>query len=120
MARYVSIRANCWCSLESTVTHPALSALPAVSQRDEIQGRKTWLEVILDRPVNGFAYPYGGRSEYTEVTINIVREAGFASACSNFPGFTKGGTDPLQLPRVNSPNSNGEKFTQWLSRWLSD
>jgi peptidoglycan/xylan/chitin deacetylase (PgdA/CDA1 family) len=103
-----------------TVTHPALSALPAASQREEIQGSKTWLEEILDRPVNSFAYPYGGRADYTEETINIVREAGFASACSNFPGLTKGLTDPLQLPRVNSPNRNGETFNQWLSRWLSN
>jgi peptidoglycan/xylan/chitin deacetylase (PgdA/CDA1 family) len=103
-----------------TVTHPALSTLPAASQRDEIQGSKTWLEEILDRPVNSFAYPYGGRSDYTEVTINMVREAGFATACSNFPGLTKRPTDPLQLPRVNSPNRNGVRFTQWLSKWLSD
>jgi peptidoglycan/xylan/chitin deacetylase (PgdA/CDA1 family) len=103
-----------------TVTHPALSALPVASQLDEIQGSKTWLEEILDCSVSSFAYPYGGQSDYTEETINIVREAGFASACSNFPGLTKEQTDPLQFPRVNSPNRNGETFTQWLSRWLSD
>ena len=60
-----------------TVTHPLLCALPSVSQRDEIQGSKARLEEILDGPVKTFAYPYGGRSDYTVETVTLVREAGF-------------------------------------------
>jgi peptidoglycan/xylan/chitin deacetylase (PgdA/CDA1 family) len=102
-----------------TVTHPALSTLPAPSQRDEIRGSKTWLEEILNRPVNSFAYPYGGPSDYTAETISVVREAGFSCACSNFPGVVDRSTDPFQLPRVYAPNCGRERFAKWLFRWLS-
>jgi peptidoglycan/xylan/chitin deacetylase (PgdA/CDA1 family) len=44
-----------------TMTHPALSALPVASQREEIQRSKARLEDILGQPVTSFAYPYGKR-----------------------------------------------------------
>jgi peptidoglycan/xylan/chitin deacetylase (PgdA/CDA1 family) len=103
-----------------TAAHPVLSTLPASSQRDEIRGSRTWLEEILNRPVRSFAYPYGGRSDYTVETISLVREAGFSCACSNFPGLVERSTDLFQLPRVYPPNSGGKSFANWLSRWFSD
>jgi peptidoglycan/xylan/chitin deacetylase (PgdA/CDA1 family) len=101
-----------------TVTHPELSTLPAVSQRNEIQQSKAQLEEVLGRPVTSFAYPYGTRSDYTAETVRIVREAGFACACSNIHGVVGQSTDRFQLPRVHVQNWDGEEFARLLSRWF--
>jgi peptidoglycan/xylan/chitin deacetylase (PgdA/CDA1 family) len=101
-----------------TVTHPRLSALPAASQRDEIQGSKARLEEVLGHPVTSFAYPHGGRSDYTAQTVSMVREAGFACACSYFAGIVGQSTDRFQLPRMNVQDWDGEEFAWRLSRWL--
>ena len=101
-----------------TVTHQALSALPAASQRDEILESKTRLEKILRRPVTSFAYPYGKQDHYTPETVNIVREAGFTCACSNFAGLVEQSTDPFQLPRIPVVDWSGEEFANMLSSWF--
>lgn len=101
-----------------TVTHPVLSALPAAAQQDEIQGSKARLEEILGRPVTSFSYPYGSRSAYTAETVAIVREAGFACACSNFPDVVWRRTDSLQLPRFLVQDWGGDELARRLEEWF--
>ena len=101
-----------------TVTHPVLSALPATMQKSEIQGSKTFLEEILAQRVATFAYPYGSRADYTEETVAMIREAGFANACSNFPGLVWRGADRYQLPRFMVLDWDGEGFARKLDEWF--
>lgn len=100
-----------------TREHPVLSALPIAAQRDEIQESKIHLEEILGQPVISFAYPYGTRSDYTAETVNLVREAGYDHACSNFEGLVRQGTDPWQLPRHLVRDWDGEEFARRLKEW---
>jgi len=102
-----------------TITHPALSTLPVASQRDEILGSKARLEEVLNHPVTSFAYPYGTRSDYTAETVAIVREAGFACACSNFADIVERSTDRFQLPRIPVFNWDGKAFAKRLSGWIN-
>jgi len=101
-----------------TVTHPVLSALPPVSQRHEIGKSKARLEKILDHPVSSFAYPYGKPRDYTAETVDIVRQAGFACACSGFAGLVRRSSDRFQLPRVYVRNWSGDRLARQLSRWF--
>jgi peptidoglycan/xylan/chitin deacetylase (PgdA/CDA1 family) len=101
-----------------TVTHPALAVLPAASQRQEIEQSKTYLEKLLGRLVTSFAYPFGGRHDYTADTVGAVRAAGFASACSTCGGVVGPSTDLYQLPRIYVHDCDGEQFANLLSRWL--
>jgi peptidoglycan/xylan/chitin deacetylase (PgdA/CDA1 family) len=98
-----------------TVTHPALSTLPGASQRDEILQSKARLEEIVGCPVTSFAYPYG---DVSAETAGIVREAGFARACSTGAGLVELSTDPFQLPRRYVQDWDGEAFSRRLSRWF--
>jgi peptidoglycan/xylan/chitin deacetylase (PgdA/CDA1 family) len=101
-----------------TVTHPALSTLPAASQWDEILKSKAWLEEVLGSPVDTFAYPYGKQPDYTAETVSIVREAGFSCACSNFAGVVERSSDPFQLPRIHVQDWDGDEFARRLFRWF--
>ena len=99
-----------------TVTHPALGPLPPSSQREEIVQSKARLEDLLGRPVMSFAYPHG---DYTAETVSIVREVGFARACSfTFAGLVHPSTDPFRLPRVQIQDWDGEELARRLSAWF--
>ena len=101
-----------------TITHSLLSARTSATQREEIQRSKIHLEEILGSPVTSFAYPYGGKSTYTAETVALVREAGFACACSVSAGVVRRNADPFRLPRLHVQDWDGEEFSQVLSRWL--
>jgi peptidoglycan/xylan/chitin deacetylase (PgdA/CDA1 family) len=98
-----------------TVTHPLLPALPAAWQQDEIQRNKACLEEIVGQPVSSFAYPYG---DYTAETVALVREAGFARACSTNEAAVWRRNDRFELPRFHVEDWDGEEFARQLSRWF--
>ncbi|MBC8488101.1 MAG: polysaccharide deacetylase family protein [Bacteroidetes bacterium] len=102
-----------------TVTHPMLSRLPRVEQKKEIQKSKAHLEEILGHSVPSFSYPYGTLNDYTAETINIVRDAGFTCACSNFPDVVWRRTDLFQLPRFVVRDWDGEEFARHLNNWIA-
>jgi peptidoglycan/xylan/chitin deacetylase (PgdA/CDA1 family) len=101
-----------------TVTHPVLSSLTLSEQRAEILGGKRGLEEKLNRLVLSFAYPYGGQTDYSNQTPDVVRDLGFVNACSNFPGIVRKGVDSFQLPRVSTRNWNGDEFSQRMRTWF--
>jgi peptidoglycan/xylan/chitin deacetylase (PgdA/CDA1 family) len=101
-----------------TMTHPQLSSLRPSLQLDEIRGCKEYLEDRLGHPVGSFAYPYGGREDYTTETVSLVREMGFSSACSTLPGLVTKDTDLFQLPRMPVDNWDGDRFAATLLEWL--
>jgi peptidoglycan/xylan/chitin deacetylase (PgdA/CDA1 family) len=103
-----------------TVRHSTLSALAEDAQRDEIVGSKRELEAMTGRRVTSFAYPHGMPDDYTPATVALVREAGFARACSAFPGVTRGRTDRFQLPRMNVGDWGGEELARRLAAAFED
>jgi peptidoglycan/xylan/chitin deacetylase (PgdA/CDA1 family) len=103
-----------------TVSHPMLSALPLHAQQDEIRQSKTQLEEILGARVGSFSYPHGMPGHYTEATATVVREAGFACACSSRPGTLGRETDPFQIPRLVVQDWDGETFERRMKKWIRE
>jgi peptidoglycan/xylan/chitin deacetylase (PgdA/CDA1 family) len=101
-----------------TVNHPLLSEVSTAVQRREIRQSKARLEEILGHGVNSFAYPYGKSADYTTETVDAVRRAGFACACSTVTGVVRRSSDPFQLPRVWVRNCSGERLATQLDRWF--
>lgn len=101
-----------------TVNHPLLSDLPLATQRQEILESKIRLEEILGHPVSSFSYPYGKPQDYAPETVEIVRQAGFACACSTIVDVVRRTSDPYQLPRVWVRNCSGERLANQIGRWF--
>jgi peptidoglycan/xylan/chitin deacetylase (PgdA/CDA1 family) len=100
-----------------TRSHQVLADLPLAAQRNEIVSSKECLEAIAGRPITTFAYPYGTRADYSQDTAKLVREAGFALACSNYPEAVTRTADVYQLPRFVVRNWTAERFARTLAAW---
>ena len=62
-----------------SLTHPRMAGLdPATLQAETSESRRL-LEEVLDRPVDGFCYPYGS---VDQPAADAVRDAGYAYACT--------------------------------------
>jgi peptidoglycan/xylan/chitin deacetylase (PgdA/CDA1 family) len=103
-----------------TMHHPRLAELTPEQQSEEIRGGRNRLESILGRPPRGFSYPYGGRADYNRDSIRLVRDAGFAFACSNFGGPVANREDVFQVRRVIVRDWNGEEFKARMEEALLD
>jgi len=84
-----------------TQHHVNLNAVPIKVAEQEIRLSKQQLEILFDRPVTDFCYPYGG---YNQQIINICKQNGFDNATTIIRGrVTPNNTDPFELPRIFVP-----------------
>ena len=74
-----------------TMTHARLSTLSETQQREEIADCATLMAERLGHPIEAFAYPFGSAADYNERSVSLVRDAGFAYACSNRYGANRAG-----------------------------
>jgi peptidoglycan/xylan/chitin deacetylase (PgdA/CDA1 family) len=95
--------------------HPMLSRLAVERQREEIVSNKRELEEILGRRVDGFAYPNG---RATDDAKRIVREAGFAYACTSLHDVVRPASDLHELTRFWQKDVDGKKFLRGLKLWM--
>jgi peptidoglycan/xylan/chitin deacetylase (PgdA/CDA1 family) len=87
-----------------TVNHPILSSVEFDVARREIKESKRYLETLLDKEVELFAYPNGRPNlDYGKEHRNLVEELGFKAAVSTHWGVGTNASDIYQLPR----------FTPW-------
>src|SRR6185295_1950687 len=78
-----------------TLTHAHLNELSNAEARKEIEGSRNDLIKIGITPVT-FAYPFG---DYTNETIQILKELGFWGARTTHPGLNTPNTNRFELLR---------------------
>jgi peptidoglycan/xylan/chitin deacetylase (PgdA/CDA1 family) len=100
-----------------TVDHVRLRDRSAREQQDTISGSKAELEQSIGRTVSDFAYPFGGRNDFDDRSVDAVRSAGFDTACTTIPGAAGSATDPCRLPRRVVMDWGRLRFRGQLQRW---
>lgn len=80
-----------------SVHHLFLPAHAPQVQRDEVALARDALRSLLDRPVESFAYPFGG---HDHGSVAAVREAGHLVAVTVEPGRVTRASEALLLPRI--------------------
>ena len=71
--------------------------------RQELLASKEALEKHIGRAVKWFAYPFGGRQNFTPDLLPLVSEAGYRGCFSGFGGFAYPGMKGQIIPRVPVP-----------------
>ncbi len=99
-----------------TRSHPMLSLLSHEQQLEEIVGGRRALEGIVGAPIKTFAYPYG---DFSSLSAEIVRAAGFDLACTTQAGLVEARTDTVRLPRHWVGDWSGVAFEEYLERALA-
>ena len=100
-----------------TVDHVRLQDRTAQEQQDTIAGSKGELERSIGQAVSHFAYPFGGRSDFDDRSVDAVRSAGFDTACTTIPGTARSSTDPYRLPRRVVMDWGRPRFRVQMQRW---
>jgi peptidoglycan/xylan/chitin deacetylase (PgdA/CDA1 family) len=78
-----------------TMTHPYLTKVTGDAElRWQIDTAKQTIEQHTGKPVTSFAYPFG---QYNEKVVGFVKEAGFTSARSTWPGVVHDTTGLFSL-----------------------
>lgn len=85
-----------------TTSHPNLAQLPEAEARREIVDNKEFLEPLVGKPVEHFAYPFGGASTCGAREGRLAREAGYKTAVTTRHACIteRDLQDIHQLPRV--------------------
>lgn len=97
-----------------TRSHPVLPHLSPQRQTEEILSGKRELEALLGKQVKGFAYPNGRATVHAK---RIVREIGFAYACTSLIGRVRSGCDTYGLTRFWQQDVDGDRFMRNLRLW---
>jgi peptidoglycan/xylan/chitin deacetylase (PgdA/CDA1 family) len=97
-----------------TMMHPLLAARPVHEQYSEIGGSKCFLEKHLDRPIESFSYPYGGKQHYLPSSVAAVRECGFLRACTTAGRPVRRQDGPFEISRQNVTDMDGDAFLKFL------
>ena len=100
-----------------TVDHVRLGDRSAREQQDTVTGSKGELERSIGQAVSHFAYPFGGRGDFDDRSVDAVRSAGFDTACTTLPGTARSGADPYRLPRRLVMDWGRLRFRAQLQRW---
>jgi peptidoglycan/xylan/chitin deacetylase (PgdA/CDA1 family) len=95
-----------------TVTHPLLPELDAAQRHRELIESKIACEALVGAPVPQFAYPYG---ESDAATLEAVKDAGFAFACSTGRAAAVSASDLFALRRIYITNLGGDAFEQRIA-----
>lgn len=97
-----------------TITHTRLSLLQEREQRDEIISDKICTESHIGKTLTLFAYPFGQKNDYTNVTERIMRES-----CYRYAFTTEGvfavRSNPYEISRLClEPDMSVRQMHHWV------
>jgi peptidoglycan/xylan/chitin deacetylase (PgdA/CDA1 family) len=82
-----------------SLTHPYLTRISLREAREQIFSCKKKLEDRFGVPIKHFCYPYG---DWSPAVRDLVREAGYASACTIDFGVNTAATPAFELRRITA------------------
>lgn len=101
-----------------TVTHPALSQLPADQQTYELTHSQSYLRSITNQGVTTFSSPFG---DYDASVLNQIKNLYRAHRTTDEGYNTKDNFDPYRIRVQNmTPTTTLDQFQEWLNKAKTD
>jgi peptidoglycan/xylan/chitin deacetylase (PgdA/CDA1 family) len=98
-----------------SVTHESLPECTAAQQLRQMQQSRSELESMIERPVAGFAYPFG---DISRATLRLAATAGFDYACTTEAACVDRATQPHRVPRIAAEDWSAERLAQRFAEVL--
>lgn len=94
-----------------TKTHPILTTTTESEAKIEIGESKEYLEGLLNKKIDSFAYPNGQPgTDYGDKDVVIVKQLGFKAAVSTRKSIANYQDSPFELPRFTPWDKSMTKF----------
>ena len=87
-----------------TVSHPVLTNCSVEEIRSELLVSKTMIETQLGQACKLFCYPFGTSNDFSPMTRQLVKEAGYTSALTTVVGMNNARADAYTLKRYMVDN----------------
>jgi peptidoglycan/xylan/chitin deacetylase (PgdA/CDA1 family) len=100
-----------------TVNHAMLGAQTELVQGYEIRESKNEIELLSEKKIKAFAYPYGN---YNAVTQDILKKNGFDHAVTTEQRAVSAASDLFALPRMQVLNWQPEELKFRMNSLLND
>jgi len=96
-----------------TIDHPALAKMSLSEQQRQLATSRDVLAACLSSPITTATYPYG---LYSRKTLRAANQCGFDAAfiCGDSP--VSYGINPVEIPRIQLPDIDGEQFESLLNK----
>jgi peptidoglycan/xylan/chitin deacetylase (PgdA/CDA1 family) len=100
-----------------TISHPDLAILQVDKLNHEIRGNKAFLENIISKNLDFFAYPYGRNNGGTEL---VTAQSGYIAAFTTDPKLILKNSPIYKLGRFHVGNWDGDTFKKFLEKLIKD
>lgn len=100
-----------------TVTHACLKSLTLSEQKTEILDSKQRLEKIVGKKVKLFSYPFGSKDDYSNHTIQLLKELEFEKSVVAYPGRLTETMSPYELTRYRVKNYDENDFSIFMKSY---
>ena len=97
-----------------TVTHPSLKWMTKEEQWYEISESRKYFEQLINKKGDLFSYPFGTADDFSDVTVDILKEVGFEKAVVGYPGDIDAESNLYTLPRYTIRNYDQEDFVKYM------
>ncbi len=95
--------------------HPDLGKMTDESKLfDEVISATKEMEALIGQPIRYFAFPFGQRKNLNPTVFRLLRDHGFAGACSAYGGLNHIGDDDFHLQRLH-----GDPVFARVKNWLT-
>jgi peptidoglycan/xylan/chitin deacetylase (PgdA/CDA1 family) len=102
-----------------THLHSVLSRLEPERKLEELSKSRAILKEQLGIEADALAYPFGGRTSFTDQTQKLAREAGYRAAFSFYGGTNlPGKTNPYDVKRIGISGQSMSRFRVQTSACL--
>lgn len=104
-----------------TVNHISMGRIEDIELSCEIRESVESLEHILGRKIKYFAYPFGGKFDYSDRAVELLYENGIEAACT-VEGriYDKDNDSIYKIPRLCVGNWTIEHFQNEMDAWIGE
>ena len=103
-----------------TINHVSLGKVEETVLEYEVKTSIEQLESMMEKKIEYFAYPFGGKSDYSQKTIDLLKRCGIKAAFTTYnSNYQSELHSKYEIPRVYVGNWDLERFRKCLDNVLT-
>ncbi len=102
-----------------TDKHMSLGKMEYDEQLRDCKESINKIQSVIGKKVDIFSYPFGGRGDYNDYTIDVMKRLGIRKAATTEAGIITN-LDPYRIPRITIKDCDLESFKNKVCRLLDE